>query len=169
MRERKGAILRAWLPGDLRSGGVLGDYQNDANSGKFIEPENLPGWLHPGNSSSTFRQSRIQVPQGWFVKNGRLGQHANPKFNNVTHYMQLKRNLYSCKQVAHNWFQHLIKGLLKTWICPVKNGHMLVFMQWLYLGYICWWLSHFCWAWPYSRFIDSSPFKKLLIARRGRC
>jgi hypothetical protein len=42
----------------------------------------------------------IRVPQGWFVENGRLRQHANPKHNDNTHYMQLKRKLYGCKQAA---------------------------------------------------------------------
>jgi hypothetical protein len=67
----------------------------------------------------------IQVPQGWFVKNGRLGQHTNPKFNDVTHYMQLKRNLYSCKQAARNWFQHLTKVLLKLGFVQSKTDTCL--------------------------------------------
>jgi hypothetical protein len=55
----------------------------------------------------------MHIPQGWYIKNGQLTQHENPKFNDVSHYMKLKRNLYGCKQAAHNWFKHLTKGLLR--------------------------------------------------------
>ncbi len=47
------------------------------------------------------------------MKEGNLYQHSNPKHNDTTHYMRLKRNLYGCKQAARNWFQHLTKGLLQ--------------------------------------------------------
>jgi len=39
----------------------------------------------------------MRVPQGWFVDQGKLKQHPNPKHNDTAHYMQLKRNLYGCK------------------------------------------------------------------------
>ena len=55
----------------------------------------------------------MQIPQGWYVKEDNLYQHSNPKHNDTTHYMRLKRNLYGCKQAARNWFQHLTKGLLQ--------------------------------------------------------
>jgi hypothetical protein len=55
----------------------------------------------------------IRIPQGWFVKDGVLHQHENPKFNYTFNYMKLKCNLYGCKQAARNWFLHLTKGLLK--------------------------------------------------------
>lgn len=35
----------------------------------------------------------MRISQGWFVKNGVLHQHDNPKFNNTHYYMKLKRNL----------------------------------------------------------------------------
>ncbi len=49
----------------------------------------------------------IRIPQGWFVKDGNLCQHDNPKYNDTKFYMKLKQNLYGCKQAAHNWFHHL--------------------------------------------------------------
>jgi len=55
----------------------------------------------------------MRVPQGWFVKDGELHQHENPKFNETHFFMKLKRNLYGCKQAARNWFLHLTQGLLK--------------------------------------------------------
>jgi hypothetical protein len=45
----------------------------------------------------------MKVPQGWFVDlDNNLSQHTDPKFNDTTHYLQLKKNLYGCKQVARN-------------------------------------------------------------------
>ncbi len=55
----------------------------------------------------------MRVPQGWYVQNGVLLQHSNPKYNYTQHYMKLKRNLYGCKQAARNWSWHLTDGLLK--------------------------------------------------------
>lgn len=56
----------------------------------------------------------MKVPQGWFVNDtGNLEQHPYVKFNDTTHYLQVKKNFYGCKQAAHNWFHHLITGLLK--------------------------------------------------------
>jgi hypothetical protein len=54
----------------------------------------------------------IQIPQDWCIQDGKLTQHENSKFNDIQHDMKLKRNLYGCKQSAHNWFKHLTKGLL---------------------------------------------------------
>ncbi len=55
----------------------------------------------------------IKVPQGWYVNEvGTLCQHADPKFNDTKHYLQLKKNLYGCKQAARNWYKHLTEGLL---------------------------------------------------------
>jgi hypothetical protein len=54
----------------------------------------------------------LKIPQGWFVKDGTLYQHENPKFNDTHYFMKLKWNLYGCKQAARNWFLHLIQGLL---------------------------------------------------------
>jgi hypothetical protein len=55
----------------------------------------------------------LKIPQGWFVKDGTLYQHENPKFNDTHYFMKLKRNLYGCKQAARNWFLHLTQSLLK--------------------------------------------------------
>jgi hypothetical protein len=55
----------------------------------------------------------MRVPQGWYVtSDGDLAQHENPKFNDTTHYLKLKCNLYGCKQAARNWYKHLTTGLL---------------------------------------------------------
>jgi hypothetical protein len=54
----------------------------------------------------------MKVPQGWYVDaSGCLGQHSDPKFQDSSHYLKLKRNLYGCKQAAQNWFRHLCDGL----------------------------------------------------------
>jgi hypothetical protein len=50
----------------------------------------------------------MKVPQGWYVDaSGRLAQHLDPKFQDSSHYLKLKKNLYGCKQAARNWFRHL--------------------------------------------------------------
>jgi hypothetical protein len=54
----------------------------------------------------------MHLPQGWYLSDqGTLEPHRNPKHNDITHYIQLKKNLYGCKQAARNWFQHLDAGL----------------------------------------------------------
>jgi hypothetical protein len=54
----------------------------------------------------------MKVPQGWYVNaSGTLQPHENPKFNDTSHYLCLKRNLYGCKQAACNWYKHLTAGL----------------------------------------------------------
>jgi hypothetical protein len=53
----------------------------------------------------------MQMPQGWYLdQDGNLLQHTGPTFHERDHYIQLKCNLYGCKQVAHNWFCHLTYG-----------------------------------------------------------
>jgi len=57
----------------------------------------------------------MKVPQGWFVSAaGELRQHDDPKHQDTSHYLKLKKNLYGCKQAARNWFRHLKEGLLKA-------------------------------------------------------
>ncbi len=35
----------------------------------------------------------MKVPQGWFVnQKGDLQQHTDPKYNDMSHYLRLKRN-----------------------------------------------------------------------------
>jgi hypothetical protein len=54
----------------------------------------------------------MRLPQGWCISpQGTLEQHHDPKHNDTTHYIQLKKNLYCCKQATRNWFQHLDAGL----------------------------------------------------------
>jgi hypothetical protein len=54
----------------------------------------------------------MHLPQGWHITpQGTLAPHTNPKHNDKTHYIQLLKNLYGCKQAARNWFQHLDAGL----------------------------------------------------------
>jgi hypothetical protein len=56
----------------------------------------------------------MKVPQGWYIDDsGTLVQHSDPTHNDGSHFLQLKRNLYGCKQAARNWFRHLTQGLLK--------------------------------------------------------
>jgi len=51
--------------------------------------------------------------QGWHIDTtGSFVQHSDPTYNDKTHYIQLRRNLYGCKQAARNWFKHLTQGLL---------------------------------------------------------
>jgi hypothetical protein len=55
----------------------------------------------------------MRMPQGWYVDEfGTLKPHEDPKFHDHQHFIQLKRNLYGCKQAARNWFHHLKQGLL---------------------------------------------------------
>jgi hypothetical protein len=57
----------------------------------------------------------MKVPQGWFVTStGHLQQHHDPKFQDSSYYLKLKKNLYGCKQAARNWFRHLKDGLLNA-------------------------------------------------------
>jgi len=54
----------------------------------------------------------MRVPQGWYVdSSGKLAQHNNSKYQDTTHYLKLKKNLYGCKQAARNWFKMLSAGL----------------------------------------------------------
>jgi hypothetical protein len=56
----------------------------------------------------------MKVLQGWFIdQENNMSQHTDPKFNDNTHYLKLKKKLYGCKQAARNWFKHLTAGLLK--------------------------------------------------------
>ena len=53
------------------------------------------------------------IPQGWYIgADGTLQQHQDGRYNDTSHYIQLQKNLYGCKQAARNWFQHLNQGLL---------------------------------------------------------
>ncbi len=53
------------------------------------------------------------LPQGWHIdQSGPLQQCSDPKHNDTSHYIQLKRNLYRCKQAACNWLHHLSQGIL---------------------------------------------------------
>ena len=67
----------------------------------------------------------MQIPQGWYIQNGILHQHTNPKHNDTTHYIKLKRNLHGCNQAARNRFQHLTKGLLHQGFMQSKTNSCL--------------------------------------------
>ena len=56
----------------------------------------------------------MRIPQGWYydTTTSWLWQHADPVFHDQSHFIKLKCNLYGCKQAAHNWYMHLVKGLL---------------------------------------------------------
>jgi hypothetical protein len=73
----------------------------------------------------------MRIPQGWYVDHtdGQLQQHNDPKYNDSTHYLQLKRNLYGCKQAARNWFNHLTKGLLQLGFTQSKTDSCLFIKQ----------------------------------------
>jgi hypothetical protein len=69
--------------------------------------------------TSAFPQAKLdmpvfmRVPQGWHVNTqGRLAQHPDPKFQDKSQYLRLKKNLYGCKQAARNWFKMLSEGLI---------------------------------------------------------
>ncbi len=60
----------------------------------------------------------MRLPQGWFISSDQtLQPHHDPRYNDTSHYIKLKKNLYGCKQAARNWFQHLIQGLLAEGFC----------------------------------------------------
>jgi hypothetical protein len=55
----------------------------------------------------------MRLPQGWFTAlDGALQPHSDLKYNDRSHFIQLNKNLYGCKQTAHNWFQYLTQGIL---------------------------------------------------------
>jgi hypothetical protein len=55
----------------------------------------------------------MRLPQGWYIAaDNTLQRHKDPRHNASTHYIRLKRNLYGCRQAAHNWYQHLRRGII---------------------------------------------------------
>ena len=56
----------------------------------------------------------MRIPQGWQYDPSlrKLVQFEDPAFRDPTSYIQLKKNLYGCKQAARNWYLHLKHGLL---------------------------------------------------------
>jgi hypothetical protein len=72
----------------------------------------------------------MKVSQGWYIDDsGTLVQHSDPTHNDRSHFLQLKRNLYGCKQAARNWFRHLTQGLLKEGFCQSASDPCL-FLRW---------------------------------------
>jgi hypothetical protein len=64
----------------------------------------------------------MKIPQGWYINSeGILFPHSDPRYNDTSHYLRLKRNLYGCKQAARNWFKHLTAGLLKEGFTQSKT------------------------------------------------
>jgi hypothetical protein len=57
----------------------------------------------------------MRIPQGWYFDTAtqQLKPHTHdPTSKDMQHCIRLKRNLYSVKQAARNWYLHLQKGLL---------------------------------------------------------
>ena len=56
----------------------------------------------------------MRIPQGWRYDPTlrKLVQFEDPSYRDRACYIQLKRNLYGCKQAARNWYLHLRHGLL---------------------------------------------------------
>jgi hypothetical protein len=72
----------------------------------------------------------MHVPQGWHVNHsGKLAQHQDPKFQDKSHYLKLKKNLYGCKQAARNWFKMLSEGLLKEGFVQSATDSCLFLQQ----------------------------------------
>lgn len=70
----------------------------------------------------------MKLPQGWFydTHTKSLQQHSNPKFNDTSHLIQLKRNLYGCKQAAQNWYQPVNNGILAEGFISPKQTHAYI-------------------------------------------
>ncbi len=68
----------------------------------------------------------MQLPQGWHLDTTRqLQPHPGPKYNDTSHFVRFRRNLYGCKLAARNWFQHLNQGLLSQGFTQSKNDPCL--------------------------------------------
>jgi hypothetical protein len=68
----------------------------------------------------------MKVPQGWYVgPEGKLLQHKDPRHNDTSHYLRLKKNLYGCKQAARNWFKLLAEGLNREGFTQSKTDSCL--------------------------------------------
>lgn len=71
----------------------------------------------------------IQIPQGWYVtSSGELSQCHDPKYNNKTHYLHLKCNLFGIKQATHNWLKHLSNCLQRLGF-PQSNVDCCLFLR----------------------------------------
>jgi hypothetical protein len=55
----------------------------------------------------------IAIPQGWFYcpLDGKLLQHKDPCYHDMTYCMYLVKNLYGTKQAARNWYLCLSEAL----------------------------------------------------------
>jgi hypothetical protein len=75
----------------------------------------------------------VRLPQGWHISSDNtlcmVQPHPDPKFHDTTHFIQLKCNLYGCKQAAHNWYQHLSQGLLAEGFTQSKTDPYLYLHQ----------------------------------------
>lgn len=70
----------------------------------------------------------MRMPQGWFIdEHGILQPHSDPKFHDREHFILMKKNLYGCKQAAHNWFKYLTSGFLSQGFTQLKHDPCLFF------------------------------------------
>ncbi len=69
----------------------------------------------------------MKLPQGWFLdsKSQTLQQHKHPKFDDTSHYIKLKKNLYGCKQAARNWYQCVNQGIISEGFYQSKTDPCL--------------------------------------------
>jgi hypothetical protein len=52
----------------------------------------------------------MKIPQGWYMLDGSLQQHSDPKHRDTSHYIKLEKSLYGIKQATRAWFHHLEPG-----------------------------------------------------------
>jgi len=74
----------------------------------------LTGWLCPGICQASLDDPVcMRIPQGWYYgpQSKWIQQHIDPAHHDQSYFIKIKRNLYSSKQAAHNWYMSLVKGL----------------------------------------------------------
>jgi hypothetical protein len=84
--------------------------------------------------TQTFPQAELtdpvymHLPQGWYLdSSGHLTPHKDPKYNDTSHFIQLRRNLYGCKQAVQNWYHHVTQGILAAGFYQSKTDPCLFF------------------------------------------
>jgi hypothetical protein len=54
----------------------------------------------------------MRIPQGWYISNGKLQPHTEPRHRDTAHYIKLAKTLYGVKQAARQGYNHIKAGLL---------------------------------------------------------